>query len=119
MGYEPNTIETVTEKTLRLNGNETDTLSTAPVVRAHPIPFVVFLTADGFPQKPDPTSFSFLIDKYDLVKRETIGIGDREIDVIAALAAGIPSCYFSADSKELNIATFNIHQINELFEILN
>ncbi len=74
---------------------------------------------DEYPLKPDPTSFNFLINKYNLVKSETLGIGDRVLDIEAAHAAGIPSCYFNPDSKALKLATFNIHQIDELFTMLN
>ena len=74
---------------------------------------------DGYPPKPDPKSFNFLINKYKLVKSETLGIGDRVLDIEAAHAAGIPSCYFNTNSKELKLATFNIHQIDELFNMLN
>jgi phosphoglycolate phosphatase-like HAD superfamily hydrolase len=55
-----------------------------------------FTRDDGYPRKPDPTSFHKAIEKYDLQKQETINIGDREIDIVAGQNAGIFSCLFGS-----------------------
>ena len=73
---------------------------------------------DGFPKKPDPSSFNYLIEKHQLSKQETLGVGDRELDVNAAENAGIISCYFNRDGAEMDIATHNIRSINELLFLL-
>ncbi|OPA73811.1 phosphoglycolate phosphatase [Paenibacillus selenitireducens] len=45
---------------------------------------------DGYPKKPDPSSYIYLHNKYgvDLV------IGDREIDIMPAKVIGIKTCLF-------------------------
>ncbi len=73
---------------------------------------------DGFSKKPDPGSFNYLIEKHQLFKHETLGVGDRELDVNAAANAGITSCYFNPDGVELDIAAHNIRSIKELFLLL-
>jgi len=73
---------------------------------------------DDFPKKPDPSSFDYLIAKYHLVKHETLGVGDRDLDVKAAVNAGITSCYFNLDGVEMDIATYNIRSINDLLLLL-
>jgi HAD superfamily hydrolase (TIGR01509 family) len=73
---------------------------------------------DGFSLKPDPGSFNYLIEKYGLLKQETLGVGDRELDVDAASNAGITSCYFSPDGIEMNNAAYNIRSIKDLMPLL-
>jgi phosphoglycolate phosphatase-like HAD superfamily hydrolase len=56
--------------------------------------FTAVVTADdGFPRKPDPAALLHLVEKYDL--RDVVAIGDRPIDVEAAVAAGIDAIYFN------------------------
>ncbi len=73
---------------------------------------------DGLPKKPDPASFNYLIAKYHLVKHETLGVGDRDLDVNAAVNAGITSCFFNPDGVAMDVATHNIRNINELLFLL-
>ncbi len=44
---------------------------------------------DGYPRKPDPAAFVALIEKHQLPRDTTLGLGDRDIDILAAQAAGI------------------------------
>jgi HAD superfamily hydrolase (TIGR01549 family) len=74
---------------------------------------------NGFPLKPSPESFNFVIDRYSLDRSATLGIGDREIDVDAAKNAGIRSCYFRNDGSRIDHAEFNISSFRELPEIIN
>jgi len=56
--------------------------------------FEDFITRDHmFPRKPDPKDFLFLIDKHRLDPARTLGIGDRDIDILAARSAGIGMVY--------------------------
>lgn len=48
----------------------------------------------GYPIKPDPAMFVYLVEKYGLAPAETLGVGDREIDVQAAVAAGCKTALF-------------------------
>lgn len=45
---------------------------------------------DGFPRKPDPASYIYLHDKYNI----NLAIGDREIDILPAKSIGIKTCLF-------------------------
>ncbi|MFX0148764.1 MAG: HAD-IA family hydrolase [Candidatus Hodarchaeota archaeon] len=74
---------------------------------------------DGFPNKPNPASFSYLIKEFKIPKEEVIAIGDREIDIQTALAINIKSCYFNPEGKRHQLADFNISNLMELKEILN
>ncbi|MBM7642184.1 HAD-IA family hydrolase [Streptococcus loxodontisalivarius] len=60
--------------------------------------FTEIVTSDnGFARKPNPESFLYLKDKYDL--EDALVIGDREIDIEAGQAAGFATCLF--DGKNL------------------
>jgi HAD superfamily hydrolase (TIGR01549 family) len=45
---------------------------------------------DGFPRKPDPASYVYLHEKYQL----DLAVGDREIDILPAKAIGLKTCLF-------------------------
>lgn len=81
--------------------------------------FIEILTSDeDFPPKPDPTSFNYIIEKYELQRKETLGVGDRNLDVEAALAAGIKACFFDSQGIKSEKATYNISKMKGLLEIL-
>ena len=73
---------------------------------------------DNFPNKPDPAAFLYLINEYNLPREKIIAIGDREIDVQAARAINIKSCYFNPEGKTHELADFNITNLIELKKIL-
>jgi phosphoglycolate phosphatase-like HAD superfamily hydrolase len=52
---------------------------------------------DGYPRKPDPAAFIALIEKHQLPRETTLGVGDRDIDVLAAQAAGIRAALFGTN----------------------
>jgi HAD superfamily hydrolase (TIGR01549 family) len=81
--------------------------------------FIEIVTSDAkFPLKPDPTSFNYIIDKYKLSKEETLGVGDRILDIEAAHAAGIKSCFFDPGGSKIGVATYNISKMKDLLKIL-
>ena len=49
---------------------------------------------DGYPSKPDPAMFVYLLEKYGLEPGKTLAVGDREIDVQAGAAAGCKTVLF-------------------------
>lgn len=52
-----------------------------------------FVTEEnGFPGKPDPTAVRYLCDTYGLDPRETVMIGDRELDGDSGRNAGTAGC---------------------------
>ena len=50
---------------------------------------------DGYPRKPDPAAFLMLIERHHLRLDQTLAIGDRNLDVRAAHAAGLPAALFA------------------------
>jgi HAD superfamily hydrolase (TIGR01549 family) len=49
---------------------------------------------DAFPRKPDPALIREALESFRLGPRETLVVGDRDIDVIAADRAGVDACAF-------------------------
>ncbi|PLR87162.1 HAD-IA family hydrolase [Bacillus sp. V33-4] len=45
---------------------------------------------DGFPRKPDPSSYRYLHEKHQI----DLAIGDRELDILPAKMLGIKTCLF-------------------------
>jgi HAD superfamily hydrolase (TIGR01509 family) len=49
---------------------------------------------DAYPRKPDPAAFLALIERHQLPRDTTLGVGDRDIDILAAQAAGLRAAVF-------------------------
>jgi HAD superfamily hydrolase (TIGR01549 family) len=80
--------------------------------------FIEIVSSDAnFPLKPDPASFNYIIDKYKLEKDETLGVGDRILDIEAANSAGIKSCFFDTNGSKIGVATYNISKMKDLLKI--
>jgi HAD superfamily hydrolase (TIGR01509 family) len=52
---------------------------------------------DAYPRKPDPAAFLALIERHRLPREATLGVGDRDIDVLAAQAAGLRAALFGTN----------------------
>jgi phosphoglycolate phosphatase-like HAD superfamily hydrolase len=53
---------------------------------------------DGYPRKPDPSAFRVMIERHRLSRDDTLAVGDRDIDIAAAHAAGLPGAFFGTGS---------------------
>jgi HAD superfamily hydrolase (TIGR01509 family) len=71
----------------------------------------------GYPIKPDPTMFMVLIEKYGLKPGETLGVGDREIDVQAGAAAGCKTALFGSNNCTAH-PDFRFTEFKELVGLL-
>ncbi len=71
----------------------------------------------NFPNKPAPDGLNFLIDKFGIDRSRALMIGDRDIDVRAALAAGIAGCLFDPEGYYKDCVTD--YHINSLSEMKN
>jgi HAD superfamily hydrolase (TIGR01509 family) len=81
--------------------------------------FAEFVAAqDGFPQKPDPTGFLHLMDKYGLKPEETLAIGDRELDIRAGENAGIATCLFGPEPLDSVKPDYFVTSYDQLEAIL-
>ena len=72
---------------------------------------------DGYPRKPDPTSFEEMIHRHHLAREEVLAIGDRDIDVLAGHAAGVRTCRFGLPSTAA-VADYSVAEYAELYRIL-
>jgi len=76
--------------------------------------FTEVVTKDnGFPRKPNPESFDYLIDKYHLDRALTATVGDRTIDIQAGTAAGISTIFFDPTHPNPQ-ATISITALTDL-----
>lgn len=60
----------------------------------------LYTIEEGYPLKPDPTMFEKVINLYRLQRKNTLAVGDRDIDVRAGKSAGIKTCLYSSNSSE-------------------
>ncbi len=79
----------------------------------------IIVMEDGYEPKPSPRSFNYLIDKYALDRSETMGIGDRDLDVMASVNSGITPCYFNEKGEKHPMAACNLSRYNELKTVLD
>jgi len=73
----------------------------------------------NFSRKPSPEAILYLIHKYGFSQNEAIMIGDRDLDILSGINAGIHTCYFTDRSEISDMAEFNISSLIELYGILD
>ena len=62
--------------------------------------FSGFVTADmNFPIKPAPDAILYILKEYGLDPKETVMVGDREIDVLSGKNAGVDGILFDPDHR--------------------
>ena len=72
---------------------------------------------DDFPRKPDPAGLNALIARHHIPREATLLIGDRELDILAAHAADVRSCFFG-DNPHDEPATFEVTDYATLLRII-
>lgn len=81
--------------------------------------FAGWVTADdGVERKPDPAGFNMLVERHDLPRGQTLGIGDRALDVLGAQAAGLDACFFGAAPPQEAQPEFYVANFEDLAHIL-
>jgi HAD superfamily hydrolase (TIGR01509 family) len=55
---------------------------------------------DDYPRKPDPAGLLAIMERNHLPPDQVLMIGDREIDILAGLNAGVAACMFGANSHD-------------------
>jgi HAD superfamily hydrolase (TIGR01549 family) len=58
---------------------------------------------DGFPRKPNPAAFFAALQSYHLNPAETLGIGDRGLDIEAARGAGLKTAFYGLPPQGLQV----------------
>ncbi len=72
---------------------------------------------DGYPRKPDPSSFAAAMKLFGLKPEETVAVGDREIDAQAGRAAGVFTCLFGNGSEETG-SDLSVRDFSELHRFM-
>lgn len=72
----------------------------------------VITSSNGFQRKPNSEAIDYLIAKYQLATDKTYYIGDRIIDVDAALNAGIKSINLTQPASNINV---NISKLTDIY----
>ena len=81
--------------------------------------FIQVLTSnDGFPPKPNTDAFLYLIEQNRLNISETMVVGDRETDLLAAQKAGLVSCFYDPSNKGNKYADYNISSMMDLYYVI-
>lgn len=75
--------------------------------------FNVVCSSSNFPSKPDPTMLLFAIDNTNTCPSDCIMVGDSLVDVLAAKAAGVDSCYINRFGIEHDCPA--THEVRRLF----
>lgn len=71
----------------------------------------------GYPRKPDPALLEAAIQKFGLERKETLVIGDRDLDIQAGRAAGVRTCLFGK-SQLSEPADYHIDRYDQLLAFL-
>lgn len=78
----------------------------------------VVTSVHGF-VKPNPDGFLYIIEKYNLNPEEGLGVGDRDLDIIASQRAGMQACLIDNDGMPFDSEPeFIVKSLGELNEIL-
>ena len=72
---------------------------------------------DGFPRKPAPDAMTHVLTTYAIDPADALVIGDRDVDILAGQAAGMPTCLFRATFPEIT-PTRTIWNYAELMDIV-
>ena len=90
------------------------------LIRLHDLEMLITdaVTADDdFPRKPDPAGLNALIARHHIPREAALLIGDRELDILAAHAADMRSCFFG-DNPHNEPATFEVTDFAALLRII-
>jgi HAD superfamily hydrolase (TIGR01509 family) len=72
----------------------------------------------SFARKPSPAAILHLVEKYHMNPKETIMIGDRDLDILSAKNAGIQACFFDDTGVKCGASDYNISHIIQLYEMI-
>jgi len=71
------------------------------------------------PRKPAPDGVNLICESYGLEKKDTIIVGDRDIDTDAGKNAGIDGCLFDPDGYYTSIdVTYRVNNLADIEKIL-
>ena len=70
-----------------------------------------------FERKPSPSGNLYLMNGHGLAPEKTLAVGDRELDILAAKAAGIDACLVNRAGAE-TAADYQICGLEELYAVI-
>ena len=80
--------------------------------------FTEVVTAlDGFARKPEPDAILYLMEKYELQAESTFYVGDRSLDIEAAVNAGIGSILYLPPESPGAVTGKETRVVKDLLEI--
>ncbi len=80
--------------------------------------FEDFITSDDkFPLKPNPDALKFLSRKHNISLDKALMIGDREIDVLAGVNAGMTGCLITTKTN-VSSAKYIVADIGEIMNFI-
>lgn len=74
---------------------------------------------DGFARKPSPESFNAMIARHNLPREGVLVIGDRDLDILAAQAAGVHTCMVNGQPSAHVHPDFVVRTFSELEAVLD
>ena len=72
---------------------------------------------DGFPRKPDSAAFFAALQSFQVKASETLGVGDRKLDMDASRGAGLQTAFYG-ELPEDTEADFVISDYKELLPLI-
>lgn len=82
--------------------------------------FAGIVTADqGFARKPSPEALIYLMDQHNLDPKQSVMIGDRDLDVICGKNAGMDGCFFALDGGQSDgSADHQVVTMQQLYQVI-
>lgn len=121
----PGTIELLREIIARGGKNYIYTHRGAtlyPMLEKHGIRqlFVECVTSENdFARKPAPDGINYLVEKYNMERNKTVMVGDRELDILSGINAGVKTCaYCDGSGQEITCADYLARNMEQMKTIL-
>ena len=74
---------------------------------------------NNFARKPNPEALLYLLAKYQLIKMQTVMVGDRLLDITAGKQAGLKTIFFDNEGLLKNIpADYYVTDFNQLQNLI-
>lgn len=82
--------------------------------------FSVYVTdEDGLPRKPAPDMVRRILDVTGRPAQDFLMIGDRELDILAAQAAGVRGCRFTEGKAGIQTAAeYTVARLEDIFDVI-
>jgi len=95
--------------------------SAETVLARHPLPFDLVATREDNPMKPDPAAFLEPLRRLGVPPEAAAVVGDSHLDLLAAIAAGIPTVILVAPKVWARVALpegAGFHEVRDLHEVV-